>query len=97
METPKASGVLRRAPDPTPRYARFAHATPLRYVGKTGRTRAGAPPWPNPGSATDNINKHLLMLNAQKGNWTAKANHYPNCHISSQLAESKQSSYELIA
>ena len=43
-ETPKASGALRRAPDPMPIYARFARPTPLRYVGKIGRTRAGAPP-----------------------------------------------------
>ena len=42
-ETPKASGALRRAPDPTPRYARFTCLTPLRYVGKIGRTRAGPP------------------------------------------------------
>ena len=34
MKTPKASGALRQAPDPTPRYARFTHPTPLRYVGK---------------------------------------------------------------
>ena len=44
MKTPKASGALRRAPDPTPRYARFARPTPLRYVSKIGQTRAGAPP-----------------------------------------------------
>ena len=52
MKTSKASGALRWAPDPTPRYARFARPTPLRYVGKIWRTRAGAPPGPNPGSAT---------------------------------------------
>ena len=44
MKTPKASGALRRAPDPMPRYARFAHPTPLHYLGKIGRTRAGPPP-----------------------------------------------------
>ena len=43
MKTPKASGALRRAPDPMPIYARFAHLTRLCYVGKIGRTRAGAP------------------------------------------------------
>ena len=43
MKTPKASRPLRWVPDSTPRYARFAHLTPLRYVGKIGRTRAGAP------------------------------------------------------
>ena len=43
MKTPKASGALRQAPDPMPRYARFAHLTPLCYVGKIGRTRAGPP------------------------------------------------------
>ena len=43
MKTPKVSGALRRAPDPTPRYARFARPTLLRYVGKIGRTQAGAP------------------------------------------------------
>ena len=43
MKTPKASGALRRAPDPKPRYAHFAHPTPLCYVGKIGRSRAGAP------------------------------------------------------
>ena len=43
MKTPKASGALRRAPDPMPKYARFTHPTSLRYVGKIGRTRAGAP------------------------------------------------------
>ena len=44
MKTPKASQALRRAPDPMPRYARFAHPTLLRYVSKIGLTRAGAPP-----------------------------------------------------
>ena len=44
MKTPKASGALSWAPDPMPRYACFAHLTPLCYVGKIGRTRAGAPP-----------------------------------------------------
>ena len=44
MKTPKASGALRRAPDPMPKYARFARPTPLRYVGKIGRTQAGDPP-----------------------------------------------------
>ena len=43
MKTPKASGALRWAPDPMPRYARFARPTPLHYVGNIGRTRAGAP------------------------------------------------------
>ena len=43
MKTPKASGALRRAPDPMPRYARFTHPTPLRYVSKIRRTRAGTP------------------------------------------------------
>ena len=43
MKTPKASGALRRAPDPTPRYAHFAHPTLLCYVGKIGWTRAGPP------------------------------------------------------
>ena len=43
MKTPKASGALRWAPDPMPRYARFARPTLLRYVGKIGRTRTGAP------------------------------------------------------
>ena len=43
MKTPKASGALRRAPDPMPRYAHFTRLTPLRYVGKIGQTRAGAP------------------------------------------------------
>ena len=37
-ENPKASGALRWAPDPTPRYACFTRLTPLRYVGKIGRT-----------------------------------------------------------
>ena len=53
MKTPKASGALRWAPDPMPRYARLACPTPLRYIGKIGRTRAGAAPRPNPGSATE--------------------------------------------
>ena len=44
MKTPKASGALRWAPDPTPTYARFACLTLLRYVGKIGQTQAGAPP-----------------------------------------------------
>ena len=44
MKTPKAYGALRQAPDPMPRYARFARPTALHYVGKIGRTRAGAPP-----------------------------------------------------
>ena len=43
MKTPKASGALRRAPDPMPRYAHFARPTPLCYVGKIRRTRAGSP------------------------------------------------------
>ena len=43
MKTPKASGTLRQAPDPMPRYAHFTHPIPLCYVGKIGRTRAGAP------------------------------------------------------
>ena len=45
MKTPKVSGALRQAPDPMPRYAHFAKpdSAPLRYVGKIGRTRAGAP------------------------------------------------------
>ena len=55
MKTPKASGALRWAPDPTPRYAHFVCPTPLHYIGKIGQTRAGAPLWPNPGSATVSI------------------------------------------
>ena len=43
MKTPKASGALRWAPDPMPRYACFTHLTPLCYVGKIGQTRAGPP------------------------------------------------------
>ena len=44
MKTPKASGALRWAPDPTPTYAHFTRPTPLLYIGKIGRTRAGPPP-----------------------------------------------------
>ena len=76
MKTPKASGALRQAPDPTPRYARFTHPTPLRCISKIGWTRAGAPPWPNPGSATDchteskqKPRQHLMMrLHPLEGN-----------------------------
>ena len=40
MKTPKASG----APDPMPRYARFAHPTPLRYMSaRSGGPELGAP------------------------------------------------------
>ena len=44
MKTPKASGVLRRAPDPMPTYAHFACMTVLHYVGKIRLTRVGLPP-----------------------------------------------------
>ena len=44
MKTPKASGALRRAPDPMQRYAHFACPTPLHYIGKIRWTRTGAPP-----------------------------------------------------
>ena len=43
MKTPKASGALRWAPDPMPRYARFARPTPLHYIGKIGRPELGPP------------------------------------------------------
>ena len=42
-ENPKSFWGSKAGPDPSPRYARFAHPTPLRYVGKIGRTRTGAP------------------------------------------------------
>ena len=39
-------------PGPQLILARFAHLTPLRYVGKISEKISGGPPWPNPGSAT---------------------------------------------
>ena len=45
MKTPKASGALRWAPDPMPRYACFTHPTPLHYIGKIGRAPPGVPPF----------------------------------------------------
>ena len=44
MKTPKASGALRWAPDPTPTYAHFAHPTLLRYVGKIRADQSWGPP-----------------------------------------------------
>ena len=39
-------------PGPRPILAHFAHVTPLHYVGKISEKISGAPPWPNPGSAS---------------------------------------------
>ena len=44
MKTPKASGALRWAPDPMPRYARIAHPTPLRYCRQDRADPSWAPP-----------------------------------------------------
>ena len=63
MKTPKASGALRRVPDPMPSYACFARLTPLRYIGKIGRTRVRL--W---GSPLDQILDPLLGP-PQKWTW----------------------------
>ena len=44
MKYPRASGALRRAPDPTLKRARLAHTMLLRTIGNLGLSRSGAPP-----------------------------------------------------
>ena len=43
MKYPRASGALRRAPDPTLKRARFARRMLLRTVGNLGLSRSGPP------------------------------------------------------
>ena len=50
MKYPRASGVLRQAPDPMLKRAHFTRMTLLRTIGNLGLSRSG-PPQSNPGSA----------------------------------------------
>ena len=53
VKNARASRALRQALDPGQYFmARFTHQTLLHYVGKISEKISGAPPSPNPGSAT---------------------------------------------
>ena len=72
MKYPRASGALRRAPDPMLKRACFACMMLLHTIGNLGLSQSGPPPRSNPGSAPANATEAIFRH---------KTKHEPNNYL----------------